>query len=240
MRVIGGKAARLVGIAGILTLAAAMAYGSKAVNTTANLVSTCANCETDAGLFGAPTGHYSLMNDDDGAYTNSGAVLSQILTNNTVYNLSSMNTLVNGLPVEETTRVVAIHFYSPVEGLAGDVLPTCWAGNHDQSQAVNWNIYASKVGFTEMAVGQSYDGFARLDFNVRNAECDKQIFRFYLKWPGACITRTSATTWTATSDDCGLAKNYGTASLYGQGGQHGQTVYYGDWREPYRVTLSTP
>ncbi len=238
MKVLGGKVGRWVAVMAVLTLTAAMAYGSKAVSITANLVTACTGCQTDVGFFGG-TGVYSLLPDDDGAYTNTGAVISEILTNNTVYNLSTMNTLVNGLPVEETTRTVSIHFYSPVEGLSGDVLPACWAGNHDQVQAVNWNVYASNIAFTTMTVGHSYDGFARMDFNVRNAECDTQIFRFYLKWPGACITRTSATTWTVTSEDCGVGA-YGTASLYGQGGQHGQTVYYGDWREPYKLTLSTP
>jgi hypothetical protein len=236
MKIIGGKLGRWIAVLGALTLTAAMAYGSRAVSITANLVTTCTNCQTDLAN---PTGPYSLQPDANGGYTNSGGVISQILTNNSVYNLSTMNTLVNGL-VASTTRTVGIYFFSPVEGIGGDNLPTCWAGNHDQDQAVNWNLYASNIAFTQMTVGQSYDGFARLDFNVRNAVCDTNIFRFYLKWPGACITRTSATTWTVRSDDCGLATNYGTASLYGQGGKHGQTEYYGDWREPFQITLSNP
>jgi len=37
-----------------------------------------------------------------------------------------------------------------------------------------------------------------------------------------------------------MQTNYGTAGLFGQGGTNKQTLYYGDWREPYKITLSTP
>jgi hypothetical protein len=248
MKIFGSKAGRWVAIMAVLTLTAAMAYGSKAVSITANLVTTCTGCQTDVGnnpnTGGLNAGDYSLLDDTYGAYPNSGGVSSQILTNNSVYNLTTTNTLVNGL-VAPTTRTVDMHFYSPYEGVySNDYLPACWsyagADTHQQDQAVNWNIYSSNAAFTQMVVGQEYDGSARMDFNVRNAQCDQQIFRFYLKWGSVCITRTSATTWTATGDACGTTLSYGTASLYGQGGTNKQTLYYGDWRETFKITLSTP
>ena len=239
MKIIGGKWGRWIAIAGALALTAAMAYGGKAISITANLQSTCTNCDTNVALPGPP-GDYSLLPDALGAYSNSNGVSSQVLTNNFVYNLNTMGTLVNGL-VGASSRTVRMHFYSSVEGIyPSDVLPACWGGNHDQDQAVNWNIYSNKVGFGQMAVGVRYAGSARLDFNVRNAQCDKQIFRFYLEWYNGCVVRTNSTTWVATSDSCGMQTNYGTAGLFGQGGTNKQTLYYGDWREPYKITLSTP
>ncbi|PYV34702.1 MAG: hypothetical protein DMG22_05260 [Acidobacteria bacterium] len=239
MKIFGGKTGGWLVVASALALTATMVYGSRAVSITANLVSTCNNCDTNVALAGSP-GDYSLLPDVFGAYPNSNGVSSQVLTNNSVYNLTTTATLVNGL-VANSTRTVKIHFYSPVEGtVANDELPACWGGNHDQDQAVNWNIYSSKVGFSQMTVGVSYSGFARMDFNVRNAQCDQQIFRYYLKWYNGCIVRTNPTTWVATSDSCGVQINYGTAGLYGQGGKNGQTAYSGDWRVPYQVVLTTP
>lgn len=216
--------------------AAIPAFAAKAVNLTASLAQSCSNCDTDVSLLGT-TGDYSLLSDGSD-YVPGGGVQSQILTNNSVYTLSTMNTLVNGL-VGPGTRTVQMHFYSPVEGIyANDVLPACWGGSHDEDQAVNWSIFSSSATFPNMQVGFSYGGFSRLDFNVRNASCDKNIYRFYLKYYNACITRTSLTTWVVTSDSCGTQTNEGTAGLNGQGGKNGQTLYYGDWRVPFKITLS--
>jgi hypothetical protein len=150
-----------------------------------------------------------------------------------------MNTLVNG-QVGSGTVTVTMHFYSPVSGTSPDVLPACWgipSNDGNITQAVNWSVFSpNSLSFTKMAVGQSATGHARLDFNVR-PNCDNQIFRFYLTWSNACITRTTSTTWVATGDACGVNTFDGTASLYGQGGKHGQTVYYGDWRLPFWLTL---
>ncbi|MFB3924360.1 MAG: hypothetical protein ACE145_21780 [Terriglobia bacterium] len=218
-----------------LVLASSPAHAAKAINLTASLAHSCSNCDTDVSLLGQ-TGDYSLLSDG-ASYPNGNGVQSQILTNNSVYTLNTLNTLVNGL-VGTGTRTVKMHFYSPVEGIyLDDVLPACWNGSHDQDQAVNWSIFSSSVTFPNMQVGQSYGGFSRLDFNVRNGRCDKQIFRFYLRYYNACITRTSLTMWVVTSDSCGKATNYGEASLNGQGGK-GQTMYYGDWRLPFKVTLT--
>ena len=239
MNIVGGRYGRWLAAVSALALTATMVYGGKTVSITAGLVSTCNNCDTNVALAGSP-GDYSLLPDVFGAYPNSNGVSSQILTNNSVYNLTTTATLVNGL-VATSTRTVKMHFYSPVEGaVANDELPACWGGNHDQDQAVNWNIYSSGVAFTQMTVGVPYGGFARLDFNVRNALCNQQIFRYYLKWYSGCVVRTSPTTWVATSDSCGVQINYGTTGLYGQGGKNQQTAYYGDWRVPYQIDLSTP
>lgn len=207
--------------------AAIPAFAAKAVNLTASLAPFCSNCDTDL------TGEYSLLSDGSD-YAPGNGVQSQILTNNTVYTLSTMNTLVNGL----VPRTVQMHFYSPVEGkYVNNVLPACWAGSHDQDQAVNWSIFSSSVGFPSMQVGSSYGGFSRLDFNVRNGVCDGQVYRFYIRYYNVCITRTGLKTWDVTSDSCGRATNYGEGSLRGQGGK-GQTIDYGDWRVPFEITLA--
>jgi hypothetical protein len=219
-----------------LMVASIPAFAAKAVNLKASLTQTCTNCDTDqAPLDGS--GDYGLTSD--GAdYVPGGGVQSQILTNNSVYTLSTMNTLVNGL-VGPGTRTVEMHFYSTVEGVyPNNVLPACWGGAHDQDQAVNWSIFSSSVTFPNMQVGSSYGGFSRLDFNVRNGVCDGQVYRFYLRHYSVCITRTSLKTWVVTSDSCGPQTNYGTAGLNGQGGKNGQTIYYGDWRVPFKITLS--
>lgn len=212
------------------------AFAGKAVNLTASLAQTCTNCDTDtAPLLGV--GDFGLLSDG-AAYPNGNGVQSQILTNNSVYTLNTMNTLVNGL-VGPGTRTVQMHFYSTVEGqYPENVLPACWNGNHNQEQAVNWSIFSSSGAFPNMQVGQSYGGFSRLDFNDRSAACFNQVYRFYLRYYNVCITRTSLTTWEVTSDSCGKATNYGEASLNGQGGKKGQTINYGDWRVPFKVTLT--
>jgi hypothetical protein len=226
-----------------LCLLSLPAHAAKAVNVTAALAGNCSNCQTDisdvTGVYSSnPDGPYSLQSD--GSSYASPEVESQILTNNSVYTLDTMNTLVNGL-VGPGTRTVGLHFFSPVEGkVANDVLPACWGGNHDQDQAVNWSVFASNsVNFPLMAVGRQYPGFARMDFNVRNGVCDNQVYRFRLQWYNVCITRTgtSPNTWVITSDSCGAQINYGTASLIGQGGKN-QTIGYGDWREPFQLTLT--
>ena len=216
--------------------AAIPAFAAKAVNLTASLAQSCSNCDTNVSPLGI-TGDYSLLSDGSD-YVPGGGVQSQILTNNSVYTLSTMNTLVNGL-VGPGTRTVQMHFYSPVEGVySNNVLPACWNGSHDEDQAVNWSIFSSSVGFPSMQVGSSYGGFSRLDFNDRSAACYNQVYRFYLRYYNVCITRTSLTTWDVTSDSCGKATNYGEASLNGQGGKGGQTINYGDWRVPFKVTLT--
>ena len=222
----------------VLILFGANAFASQPINLTASLKPTCSNCDTDVSDKGQ-TGDYSLL-DDIGPYPNGNGVQSQVLTNNSVYTLDTMNTLVNGV-VGTGTRYVRIHFYSSVEGwpqFPNDVLPACWQGQHEQNQAVNWSIFSSSLGFPSMVVGSQYGGFARADFNVRNGVCDNQIFRYYLRWYNVCIKRTGSNTWDVTSDSCGTSINYGTAGLNGQGGKKGQTVSYGDWRVPFKVTLS--
>jgi hypothetical protein len=224
----------------VVALLAVPARAAKSVNVTATLSPFCSNCDTDVSLLGS-TGDYSLLPDLYGAYSPSSNLESQILTNNSVYTLDTTGTLVNGL-VAASTRTVNIHFYSSVEGIyPNDVLPACWGGNHNQDQAVNWSVFASNsVNFPLMSAGTPYAGFARMDFNVRNAQCNQQIFRFYLKWYNVCIRRssTSPNSWVITSDSCGTQVNYGTAGLYGQGGKNGQTYYYGDWRVPFKLTLT--
>lgn len=224
----------------VVALLAIPARAAKSVNVTATLSPFCSNCDTDVSLLGS-TGDYSLLPDLFGAYAPSSKLESQILTNNSVYTLDTTGTLVNGL-VASSTRTVKIHFFSPVEGIySNDVLPACWGGNHNQDQAVNLSVFASNsANFPMMAVGTRYPGFARMDFNVRSASCNQQVFRFYLRWYNVCITRTSASpnAWVVTSDSCGVQTNEGTAGLNGQGGKRGQTVYYGDWRVPFKLTLT--
>jgi hypothetical protein len=221
----------------ILVLAMGMvstaAFAAKPVKLDANLVTTCSNCATNV----APS--FSLLPDSEWGYSNGGGVSSQILPNNSVYTLDTLDTLVNGL-VGPGTRSVQMHFYSSVEGqFPGHFLPGCWNGNYDQDQAVNWSIFASNnVKFPLMQLNRPYAGFARMDFNVRNADCDRQIYRYYLRWYNACIVRTGENTWVVTSDSCGRMVNYGEANLRGQGGKSGETVDYGDWRMPFRLRLT--
>ena len=216
---------------GVALFSSSAAFAGKGVNIRATLSSNCPNCATDV----APS--YSLLSDGS-AYDNS-TVESGILTHNTVYTLDTTNTLVNGL-VASGTRTVQLHFFSSVEGQYPDnVLPACWQGNHDQDQAVNWSIFSdNSISFLNMPLNTPVNGFARMDFNVRNGICDNQVFRFYLRWYDACITRTSSSpnTWVVTSDACGKQTNYGEAGLIGQGGRK-QTYKYGDWRMPFKITL---
>jgi len=201
------------------------------------LVAACDNCQTLT-----PTS-YSVLGDDPAGYQDGNGVKSQILNHNAVYNLDTLDTLVNGHVAEPQTRVVEMHFYSPVEGqpqFPGHVLPACWGGNYVQRQAVNWAVFSdNSLPFTKMVVGQSYNGRARMDFNVRNEACDREIYRYYLVWPSVCITRTGAGSWDATSDDCGRENNYGEATLRGQGGRKKETINYGDWRLPFKLQLTT-
>ncbi|MGH9579744.1 MAG: hypothetical protein ACRD2R_02015 [Terriglobales bacterium] len=212
------------------------AEAGKAIAAKAVLATDCTNCQTDQAN---PAGDYSVLGDTDLGYENGNGVQSQILTHNAVYTLDTTSTLVNGV-VGAGTRYVRMHFYSPVEGrFPGHVLPPCWGGNYEQWQAVNWSIFSdNSVFFTNMNVGQSYPGFARMDFNVRNRSCDGQIFRFYLRWYSVCIVRTAPGAWQVTSDPCGATVNYGTANLQGQGGRRQSTVNYGDWRMPFKMTLT--
>jgi hypothetical protein len=221
------------------------AFAAKAVNVTATLTVSCTNCQTDisdaSGEYSSnPAGPYSLQSD--GSSYSSPQVQSQILTHNNVYTLDTMNTLVNGL-VGAGTRSVGLHFFSPVEGLpayADDVLPACWQGQHDLDEAVNWSVFSgSSISFVQMNAGQSYSGWARMEFNVRdtNLSCYDQINKFRLTWYAVCIAHPDASTWVVTSDSCGKGTNYGEAMLEGQGGKKNQTQYYGDWRMPFQLTL---
>ncbi len=219
-----------------ISLGAPKARAGSSIPVTATLTSSCESsavpCKTDT------PNSFSLTATQ--SFSPSSTVESEILTHNSVYTLNTMNTLVNGV-VGNGTETVTMHFYSTVAGTQGDVLPACWGiSNNDGNivQAVNWSVFLpNSASFTKMAVNQSVTGHGRLDFNVR-PQCDNQIYRFYLTWSNACITRTTSTTWVVTGDACGANKFYGTASLYGQGGKHGQTVYYGDWRLPYWLTLT--
>lgn len=212
--------------------------GNTGLAVTATLSMTCTNCATDEAPLGG-SGDYSLQMDNASGYMDGNGVQSQILSSGAVYTLDTMDTLVGGVP-GPGTRTVQIHLFSPVEGLYPDnVIPSCWGGSHDQDQAVNWSVFSStNTKFTLMQLNTPYDGFARMDFNVRNGACDRQIYRYFLRWYSACIVRTGPNTWEVTSDSCGRATNYGEASLEGQGGRKKETVSYGDWRVPYKLTLT--
>ncbi|MFB3923867.1 MAG: hypothetical protein ACE145_19260 [Terriglobia bacterium] len=231
------RTAIIVSIVGLTALAA---WAATAVNVTASLATSCSNCETDVA------GKYSLLPDEFGAYSPSsdGRIQSQILTNNSVYTLDTTMTLSNGV-VGPSTRTVLMHFYSSVEcGVVdptckypNNILPPCWGGQYDQDQAVNWSIFAP-TSFLRMSTGAKYSGMARLNFNVRNADCDRQINRFRLEWPTVCITRTGSGSWTVTSQACTLStQNVGEAHLEAYGGTKKNTVDYGDWRMPFFLTL---
>lgn len=219
----------------LIGMAPQIAEAGRLLLVRAELAEACANCQVPNN-----GGNYSVLGDGLGAYTNGNGVKSQIITHNTIYNLDTLDTLVNGQVVYGTTRTVRMHFYSPVEGqFPGHNLPACWNGNYDQEQAVNWIILSdNSQTLTGMQVGQQVQGRARADFNVRNGSCDNQIFRFYLQWHNVCITRTSASTWDATTDLCNRTNNYGTATLFGQGGRKKETLDYGDWRMPFKMTLT--
>jgi hypothetical protein len=90
-----------------------------------------------------------------------------------------------------------------------------------------------------MATGTKYSGMARLNFNVRNAECDRQVNRFRLEWPVVCITRTGTNSWAVSSQACsGTTVNWGEAHLQAYGGTKKNTVDYGDWRMPFVLNLT--
>jgi len=229
-------AALMLSVAGLVAVPASAA---DKVPVAATLAATCPNCQTDAG------GTYSLLSDGF-PYPELGGdplVLSNILTHNAVYTLDTSATLVNGL-VAPSTRTALMHFYSSVEcGLGGNcpypnnILPPCWGGVRNQAQAVNWSVFAP-TSFFRMTTGAKYSGMARLNFNVRTAACDRQVNRFRLEWPTACITRTGAGTWAVTSQSCSLSVNWGEAHLQAYGGTKQNTVDYGDWRMPFRFTLT--
>ena len=225
------KISLLVALA--ITVLAGTAVAGRILRLKAELTDVCANCATDTA------GTYSVLPDLPSGYLDGAGVKSQILNHNAVYTLDTLDTLVNG-QVGSGTRFVELHFYSPVEGQCpGHVLPACWAGNYDQSQAVNWSIFSdNSLPFTQMEVGQSYDGRARMDFNVRNTACDREIYRYYLVWSSVCILRTGAGSWDATSGDCGSQNNFGEATLRGQGGRRKETINYGDWRLPFKLQIS--
>ena len=241
------KLLRLIALVALVGWATLPAFAGGSVPVTATLTGSCLNCFTDAGgtdptvLVPRP---YSLLSDGFPYLGGDPLVLSNILTNNSVYTLDTSATLVNGL-VGTTTRTVNMHFYSAVECKPGDcpfpnnVLPPCWGGEYDQDQAVNWSIFAP-VSFLRMAKGAGYQGMARLNFNVRNADCDRQINRFRLEWPVVCITRSAdGNSWDVTSQACGSSTaNWGEAHLQAYGGTKKNTVDYGDWRMPFKLNLT--
>jgi hypothetical protein len=208
----------------------------------ATLTTTCTNCETDIATPTTP-GNYSLISDGFPYPGGDPLVVSHFTPSRRVYALDTSATLVNGL-VAPSTRTVLLHFYSPVECKPGDcpfpsnVLPPCWGDNHNQEQAVNWAIFAPR-SFERMAVGVSYSGMSRLNFNVRSAACDGQINRFRLEWPVVCITRTGVNAWVVNSQACtSTTSNIGEAHLQAYGGRRKNTADYGDWRMPFSMTLT--
>lgn len=211
-----------------------MADAGKTVPMKAELTVDCSNCMTDT-----PT-RYSILPDTSAGYLPGNGVISEVLNNNSVYTLDTLDTLDNGL-VGAGSRYAELVFFSPVENqFPGHRLPECWFGDYSQMQAVNWSVFASNSqSFVKMTVGQQYPGFSRTDFNVRNRFCPNQVFRFYLRHYNACIVRTTSTTWEVTSGPCGAMVNFGEANLQGQGGQAGQTEDYGDWRLPYKLKLTS-
>ncbi|OFV98947.1 MAG: hypothetical protein A3H28_09270 [Acidobacteria bacterium RIFCSPLOWO2_02_FULL_61_28] len=260
-KMVSGLAA--VAILGVIALPA-FAQRNKTIQVRSELVTACPfgsvdgvtypGCATDVGLLrtdGKP--HvYSLLPDDfyTGDYSsNELNVQSEILTHNTVYTLDTLDTLVGGLVVPGT-RYVKMHFYfpdgiqklDPKYGLLPRI-PDCWVNStvntSDQNEAVNWSVFTSNsVAFTDLQKNQSVGGFSRLDFNVRDtiSSCYTQVFRFWLRWPKVTITLLDDTpgkrVWQATTNE------YGEASLEGQGGKRGQTQYYGDFRVPFKLTLT--
>ncbi len=237
----------LVMVVGSVALTAITVWAARMIEVTATLAESCPNCATPAG--GCPyggalcSGTYSLLPPSSTfSYSPSSSVESEILNHNAVYTLDTTNTLDGGL-VGTNTVTVKMLFYAPEN--VGAALPGCWgfgpnANEGSETQAVNWSIFSeNSMPFTNMVTGIPYSGHARLDFNVRNANCDSQIFRYYLTWSSLTIMREGPTTWQVTSAGaCYSGLNCGVASLYGQGGRHGQTQYYGDWRMPFQITLA--
>ena len=205
---------------------------------------------------------------DDGVYVPGPGVESNILTHNTVFTLNTLATLdpLTGAVIPGTVTVT-MHFYNYLNGQLPDCWgsptpPGTWTDTQsgktyniftiDVTQAVNWSIFSSNsTAFPEMAIYNPadpktvYPGFARLDFNVRNGSvCQNNIYRYYLKWQlanrktagggGITIKRLAEGQWEVTTDQ------YGTASLFGQGGRKGETQSYGDWRMPFKIILTHP
>lgn len=224
-----------MGVLALAVLAGLPADAGRPVKIKAELVRDCTNCQT------LTPDRYSVLPDTSLGYEDGNGVQSEILNHNSVYTLDTMDTLVNGT-VGAGTRYAELVFYSPVEGqFPGHVLPECWEGDYTLMEAVNWSVFAgNKVQFPQMEPGQLYDGWARMDFNVRDVDksCDRQLYRFYLRWYNACIERTGDSTWEVTSGPCGAMVNYGEANLQGQGGRKKETIDYGDWRLPFKLLLS--
>lgn len=218
-------AALMLSVAGLMAASAA-----DKVPVSGTLAKTCSNCATNIAPIGG-IGNYSLISPDGDAYPGSDPlVLSNILTHNAVYTMDTSATLINGL-VAPSTRTVYMHFYSSVEcGLGGkcpypnNILPPCWGGIRNQDQAVNWSVFAP-TSFFRMTTGGNYSGMARLNFNVRNVDCDRQVNRFRLEWGSVCITRTGVGSWAVTSQACSsTTTNWGEAHLQAYGGTKGKSV----------------
>lgn len=227
-----------------LGLLSVSSFASSAVKVTANFTYACPNCATDISgsnvytwngtYYNNPGGPYSLQDFPSlTPYSPSNNVESQILTNNTVYTLDTSG--------PNWTRTVWMHFFSTVSGdpqYPNNVLPSCWVGDPDQNWPVNLSVFSSTAGFPQMTVGASYGGFARMNFNNYSGSCYNQINKFRYTWYNVCITHPTASSWVVTTDACGAATNYGTGNLQGQGGKNNQTINYGDWRVPFKLTLT--
>lgn len=230
-----------------------------------------APCETVVGgnnfLTGVQgTGTFSVLSDTGmpyGTAADGSLVQSEILTHNTVYTLDTLDTLVNG-GVGSTTRFVEMHFMSTYvlnDGKADPTLPACWdadlnpvrtdiGGNAELLElsdavnaAVNWSVFSdNQTDFTDLAVGESIGGSARMDFNYRKLDgsaCDNQIFRFWLNWSrntGVQITRLANVggkrQWAVTTD------SFGESVLRGQGGRGKDIKEYGSFRMPFELILT--
>ena len=217
-----------IAIMGLISLPA---FAGRPVQVVTQLETACPTCATDTG------GTYSMQPDGKAPdYFPSGLVVSEVLTHNAVYNLDTLDTLVNGL-VGGPTRTVKMHFY---DSSGRSKVPACWGGR-DIEQAVNWIHYTSnQTAFTALDVNESTPGRSRLDFNVRGGSCDQQIFRFYLLWGNNAVTIKRLPDVNGKRQWQVKTNQYGTASLYGQGGRgpSKETVYYGDFRQTFSFLLT--
>lgn len=246
---------RSLAIAAALGLITAQVFAGGATLLNADFAVSCPNCATDisgqvytwnGNFFSNLNGPYSVQDDLYGSYSPSASLESQILTNVSVYALNTTGTLNTAV-----VRNVKLHFFSPVSGspnYPNDVLPPCWQGDQDQEWPVLMNVFAgNNMAFPKMLVGKAYPGTARVNFNNYGGACYNQINKFQFNWYNVCIVHPSSNVWVVTSDACGPTGpsfqsdiNYGTGTLSSQGGKKGQTVYYGDWRVPFQLTLTKP
>jgi hypothetical protein len=222
------RALGAVAVVAVLAFTVPAGFAGKEVPLKAALTLDCVNCATDVAN---PNGPYSVVADGYGIYTG-GGVSSKVNTGG-VYVLDTESTNL-GTPV----RNVLLHFY---DSSGRSVIPPCWGGAVNESVQVNWQLHPD-IAILSIPVGGSSGGFARMNFNIRTAACDSQIARYVLRWYSICVTHPDANTWIARSEECNWLSNggidYGTAGLSGYGGQKSQTVYYGDFRMPFKLTLT--